>query len=253
MNDTWQNNYEAAERLQRSILAEIGDRGRAPRSSVAYNQSTQRLRSMYSELTSSVTLLRSSLSNLAPQLTTHELNRRRDLLENLAMKVSSARESIQEGESGGINAARSQLLADLGTTSWGSSTPRYQGESHLPQDTSRRTIPNRIGVRETERSVGVETGVVRSEQDRLLAEQEAGLDMLGNIISRQKGMSQNIFNEVTEQNNLIDDIDDRVENVNQRLLDTTGNIRIVDKKDRTCGYWIVILILAIAIVVVLFA
>ena len=103
------------------------------------------------------------------------------------------------------------------------------------------------------RSVGVETGLVRSEQDRLLAEQEAGLDMLGNIISRQKGMSQNIFNEVTEQNNLIDDIDDRVENVNQRLLDTTGNIRIVDKKDRTCGYWIVILILAIAIVVVLFA
>ena len=67
------------------------------------------------------------------------------------MKVSSARESIQEGESGGINAARSQLLADLGTTSWGSSTPRYQGESNLPQDTSRRTIPNRIGVRETER------------------------------------------------------------------------------------------------------
>lgn len=103
------------------------------------------------------------------------------------------------------------------------------------------------------RSVGVETGLVRSEQDRLLAEQEAGLDMLGNIISRQKGMSQNIFNEVTEQNNLIDDIDDRVENVNQRLLDTTGNIRIVDKKDRTCGYWIVILILAIAIIVVLFA
>ena len=77
--------------------------------------------------------------------------------------------------------------------------------------------------------------------------------MLGNIISRQKGMSQNIFNEVTEQNNLIDDIDDRVENANQRLLDTTGNIRIVDKKDRTCGYWIVILILAIAIIVVLFA
>ena len=75
--------------------------------------------------------------------------------------------------------------------------------------------------------------------------------MLGNIISRQKGMSQNIFNEVTEQNNLIDDIDDRVENVNQRLLDTTGNIRIVDKKDRTCGYWVIILLLAIAIIAVL--
>ena len=95
--------------------------------------------------------------------------------------------------------------------------------------------------------------MLRSEQDRLLADQEEGLDMLGDIIRRQKGMGQNIFNEVTQQNDLIDDIDDRVENVNQRLLDTTSNVRVVDKKDRTCGYWVVILLLAIAIIVALFA
>ena len=77
--------------------------------------------------------------------------------------------------------------------------------------------------------------------------------MLGDIIRRQKGMGQDIFREVTQQNDLIDDIDDRVENVNQRLLDTTSNVRVVSKKDRTCGYWIVILILAIAIFAVLFS
>ena len=65
------------------------------------------------------------------------------------------------------------------------------------------------------------------------------------------GMGEDIFREVTQQNDLIDDIDDRVENVNQRLLDTTSNVRVVSNKDRTCGYWIIILLLAIAIIAVL--
>ena len=66
-------------------------------------------------------------------------------------------------------------------------------------------------------------------------------------------MGNQIFNEITQQNDLIDDIDDRVENVNQRLINTNDNIAVVSKKDRTCGYWIIILILAIAILVVIFA
>ena len=40
-------------------------------------------------------------------------------------------------------------------------------------------------------------------------------------------MGQQIFNEVTQQNDLIDDIDDRVENVNQRLINTNENINIM--------------------------
>ena len=102
-------------------------------------------------------------------------------------------------------------------------------------------------------SAGVETGLLRSDQDRLLAEQEQGLDMLGEIIRRQKGMGENIYREVTQQNDIIDDIDDRVETVNQRLIDTTSNVNIITKRDRTCGYWIVIVLLAIAIIVVIFA
>ena len=37
-------------------------------------------------------------------------------------------------------------------------------------------------------------------------------------------MGNQIFNEITQQNDLIDDIDDRVENVNQRLINTNDNI-----------------------------
>ena len=114
-------------------------------------------------------------------------------------------------------------------------------------------MPNRSGVMENERSMGVETGQMKQNQQQLLDEQDAGLDILGDIIRRQKGMGQDIFREVTQQNDLIDDIDDRAENVNQRLLDTTSRVRVVSRKDKTCGYWVVILILFIAIIVVLFA
>merc|ERR1719500_767777 len=101
------------------------------------------------------------------------------------------------------------------------------------------------------REVG--TSQVKQQQQELLDEQDAGLDILADIIRRQKGMGQDIFREVTQQNDLIDEIDDRAEDVNQRLLATTSSVRVVSKKDRTCGYWVVILLLFIAIFVVLFA
>ena len=93
--------------------------------------------------------------------------------------------------------------------------------------------------------------------------------------------------QVTTQNELIDDIGDRTENVNARLLATTGyvppkyiifinislyqgyscvvtqstfsvnhfpfrEIRVVERKDATCLYWVVIVLLAAAILTVLF-
>ena len=73
--DTWQTAYEAAVRLHRSIEAEVGDRRSLPRSSLGFTSSTQRLRSMSSDLTSELSSLRQSLGRLGPQLTGPELNR----------------------------------------------------------------------------------------------------------------------------------------------------------------------------------
>jgi len=243
----WQTGFDAAERHHRSVLAEIGDRSRLTRSSIAYSQATQRVRSMVSQLGTEVQGLKTALANSSVRLTNHELNRRRDQLESLTRKYHAAKDQVSEPTSG--LASRNKLLEDLGTSGWGA-TPS-EGFSVIGES-SKKTLPVRTGVRETERSLGVETRQVKEEQQRLLDEQDAGLDVLADIIRRQKGMGQDIFNEVTQQNDLIDEIDDRVENVNQRLIDTTSSVRVVSKKDRTCGYWIVILLLAIAIIVVLF-
>jgi len=237
----WQSRLESAERLHRSILAEVGDRSRLARNSLIYNQASQRVRSMVSQLGSEVKVLRDGLASTSSRLTNHELNRRRDLLDSLSRKYGAVKEQVSEPA--GL-AARGELLADLGTTGWGSSSET---------GADRRVLPNRTGVVETERSLGVGTSQVKQQQQDLLDEQDAGLDILADIIRRQKGMGQDIFREVTQQNDLIDEIDDRAEDVNQRLLATTSSVRVVSKKDRTCGYWVVILLLFIAIIVVLFA
>ena len=92
-------------------------------------------------------------------------------------------------------------MADLGTSGWGApSTPQ-----------SATVVPNRTGMRETEATAGrssVQVGLklidilwkasqVREDQEELLAQQDAGLDMLHDIVVRQKGMGQQIFREVS--------------------------------------------------------
>ena len=74
-------------------MLQIGDRGRLPRSSVGYNSSTARLRSMLADLTTAITSLRSALASLGPQLSSGELSRRRDLVENLSRRAGQVRTS----------------------------------------------------------------------------------------------------------------------------------------------------------------
>ena len=169
--------------------------------------------------------------------------RRRDLIDSLARKYGGVKDEVTRGASAG-GAARVELLADLGTTGWGTAASS--------EGADRKVLPNRTGVVETDRTMGVGTSQVKQQHQEILDEQDAGLDILADIIRRQKGMGQDIFREVTQQNDLIDEIDDRAEDVNTRLLATTNSVRVVSKKDRTCGYWVVILLLFIAIIVVLF-
>lgn len=66
------------------------------RGSVGYNQSSARIRSMFSDLQTSVSRLRSSLTSVSSQLTSHELNRRKDAVESLSRKAGAVRDLLQE-------------------------------------------------------------------------------------------------------------------------------------------------------------
>ncbi|KAJ8915754.1 hypothetical protein NQ315_004566 [Exocentrus adspersus] len=91
------------------------------------------------------------------------------------------------------------------------------------------------------------------EEDRYQisrAEQERGLGDLSEIISRQKNIAHTISNEVEFQNDILDDIGNQMEQTNERVRTETQHVDVVHRKDKTCIYWVTIILLFISIVVV---
>jgi len=127
-------------------------------------------------------------------------------------------------------------LAHMGTTGWGEDRPDTSGAwGHETRDTA-----------------GMSSQTLKEAQQEAIRDQDAGLDALHSVILRQKSMAAQIGTEIVQQNEIIDDIDERMDSTTQRLLENTRAVRTVDKKDRTCGFWVVIFILALAIIIIAF-
>lgn len=92
---------------------------------------------------------------------------------------------------------------------------------------------------------------MREDQQRLLREQEDGLEALSGVVSQQRRIASAIGTEVVQQNELLDDVTQRTDNTRNRLVDETENITTTTQKSRTWPYWLVIAGLLAAIVIVL--
>lgn len=93
-------------------------------------------------------------------------------------------------------------------------------------------------------------GDLRKEQTRILEDQNEGLDALSRVISRQKELAIQIGDEVDIQNDIIDDLGNAMEHTDSRINSETRHIGLVDRKDKTCGYYMVIGSLFVAIVII---
>ncbi|XP_063850447.1 syntaxin-8-like isoform X2 [Scylla paramamosain] len=94
------------------------------------------------------------------------------------------------------------------------------------------------------------TSQMREEQQRLIQEQDRGLEALSTVVSHQRRIASAIGTEVEQQNEILDDITQRTDNTRNRLVDETGNVSVVTRKDRTWPYWLVIVLLFVAIIIV---
>lgn len=92
---------------------------------------------------------------------------------------------------------------------------------------------------------------IRQQQQHLFREQDRGLDVLDEIITRQKYLARGIGTEIEIQNGnhgrlllalslisffkeILDDIGDNMDQTNERLIRNTRNIRKIDMKSDTC-------------------
>ncbi|XP_078242038.1 syntaxin-8 isoform X9 [Pogona vitticeps] len=114
----------------------------------------------------------------------------------------------------------------------------------------RQGVTNPWLVEEPEETRGLGFHEIQQQQKRIIEEQDAGLDALSSILSRQKQMGQEIGNELEEQNEIIDDLANLVENTDDKLRNQTRRVMMVEKKSTSCGMIVVIVLLLIAIVVV---
>nr|XP_026692883.1 syntaxin-8-like [Ciona intestinalis] len=82
----------------------------------------------------------------------------------------------------------------------------------------------------------------------LSTDQDAGLDVLSETLSRQKNIGINIGKEADYQNELIDDIHGRIEETDSRIKQQTTSVLKISRKSSSCILWMIIILLAIAII-----
>ena len=93
--------------------------------------------------------------------------------------------------------------------------------------------------------------VLRSEQKQIIRAQDNSLDNLSRTISRQKDIAIRIGSEVDRQNDILDDIADQMDHTSTRMGSTTRGVEEVSRRDSTWSYWLIIVCLFVAIIIVL--
>lgn len=207
-------------------MEKINERNKHNRTSSQYTKLSGQVRSSMKQFSGEIQKLKSDLirATSSYHITQREVERRQIMIDQLVTKEKQIDQAFRNegGES------RYNLMA---------------GGSEASDPWGVREEPEEIQ--------GLGNMEIRQQQQQILREQDHGLEALSHVIARQKHMALDIGNEVDEQNEILDDIVDHTDRTGQRLVKETRHIRIVDRKSATCCYWVFIIILFIAIVVII--
>ncbi|XP_051997635.1 syntaxin-8-like [Xyrauchen texanus] len=228
--DLWLQNYDAACRLAQEIAENIHERNRQQRTGGNPAKLNMTLRASLQKLKQNIAQLKETLIRAAAQrrIMQAEADRRQNLVDDLAtrekMLIASFKGDVTEGEQ-----SRSTLMTG--------------GNRAAP-------VVNPWLVNESEETRGLGFEEIRQQQQQIIEAQDAGLDTLAAVISRQKQMGQDIGNELDEHNEIIDDLTHLVDKTDSRIRNETHRVKLVDAKSTSCGMLVVIVLLLIAIIVV---
>ncbi|XP_078427069.1 syntaxin-8 isoform X2 [Cetorhinus maximus] len=206
--------YDSTCHLAQEIAENIHERnrqkrtgGNSPKLNATIRTSLQRLEEQISQLKDS--LLRSLSTR---QITQFEADRRQNLMDDLLTRERQLQTSFKnDGTEPGL--MRSSLM--IGDQRTGHVNPWL--------------------VEESEETKGLDFSEIKHQQQRIIQEQDAGLNALATVIARQKQMGQDIGNELDEQNEIIDDLTHLVDKTDSRIQNEARRVKLVDKKSASCG------------------
>ncbi|KAL7890972.1 hypothetical protein AOLI_G00004480 [Acnodon oligacanthus] len=232
--DLWLQNYDATCRLAQEIAENIHERNRLQRTGSNPAKLNMTLRASLQKLKQNIAQLRETLVRASSQrrIMQSEADRRQNLVDDLVTREKQLCATFSR-DGTDPEPSRSSLMSGglgIGPGGAGSANPWL--------------------VNESEETQGLSFGEIKQQQQRIIEAQDAGLDALAAVISRQKRMGEEIGNELDEQNEVIDDITHLVDKTDSRIRNETRRVKLVETKSASCGMLVVIVLLLIAIIVV---
>ncbi|XP_067004871.1 syntaxin-8 [Anabrus simplex] len=228
-SDPWLSEHEACEKLYREIMEQLTIRSGEQKTSQSYSRLSAAIRIRMKQYSSEVLQLKEklTLASSSGTITFEEAERRSRQVELLQsreiqlQRLFNDRDTSYPTDRARLLRPGGQVFADMGTTGWGTE-----------EQTSDLTVEE-----------------IRQQQQRMLQDQEEGLNALSTVISRQKAIATTINHEVDLQNDLLEDIADHIDNTDTQLINRTRQVEFINRKDKTFVYWVIIILLFIGIVV----
>ncbi|XP_055015687.1 syntaxin-8 [Boleophthalmus pectinirostris] len=212
--DPWLQNHDATCRLAQEIAENIHERNRQQRTGGNPAKINMTLRASLQKLKQNISQLREGLlrTSSSRRITQAEADRRQNLIDDLLSREKQLNSTFK-GEVSGAETSRSSLMT--GGMSGAAANPWL--------------------INETEETRGLSFGEIKQQQQRIIDAQDAGLDALAAVISRQKTMGQEIGNELDEQNEIIDDVAHLVDKTDDRIRNETRRVKLLETKSASCG------------------
>ncbi|KAK7590931.1 hypothetical protein V9T40_002544 [Parthenolecanium corni] len=239
-NDPWLVEHELMEKLEREIIDLLNKRSVELKSSDTYARLSSTIRLRLKQFDDEVQQLARKLreATISRSITLDEGERRERLIEQLKSKVIQLQRRFNHRDT------MSQInRTEISNSRFGSSSNRVGAHTSGWSTDDDSLLPENPSQMDIER--------LRFQQRQIMKDQDNGLDELSKIISRQKDIAVKIGSEADTQNEIIDDISARMERTTTGLRAGTDHIHVVSMKDSTCGYWIIIILLFVAIIFVL--
>uniref|UniRef100_A0A674E810 Syntaxin-8 n=1 Tax=Salmo trutta TaxID=8032 RepID=A0A674E810_SALTR len=223
--DPWLQNYDATCRLVQEIAENIHERNRLQRTRESPAKMNMTLRASLQKLKQNINQLRESLLRVSSsrRIMQSEADRRQNLVDDLVTRDKQLNATFK-GDVTQPEPLRSTLMAGTGAGGEGGAAA------------------NPWLVNEPEETRGLGFSAIKQQQQHIIEVQDAGLDALAAVISRQKLMGQDIGNELDEQNEIIDDLTHLVDKTDDQIRNETRRVKLVETKSASCGEPIFLLI-----------
>ncbi|XP_016980707.1 syntaxin-8 [Drosophila rhopaloa] len=227
-HDSWDIEYEGCERLRHQLLVHLNQRQQLNSRASEYDRLTASIESGLEQLSKDMKHLKVVLDNAITWETSpeEELQQRRIDWDRLTSQLREIREKFTKS-------SRSKDVTTASGSAW-QDQDLVSGQGSSSRDTA----------------LDVET--LKQRKIEMLEQQNQGLEVLSATLSRQRQLATQLGNEVEDQNNILDNLANAMDRVETGVQRETQSIGQVNRRDSTWGYWLVIIALFVAIIVVVF-